>query len=88
MVALTGDLGSRTRHLFGSASLPLPPKAIARLPAVAELEQPLQPTARSLRESGRGVSVSLAAVTGSARRAVDYFLREIPGLPGGKKTGL
>lgn len=88
MAALTGDLSARTKRLLGSAGTPLEPNSIAALPAVEELEKPLRPAAQSLRDSGRGVSDSLAAVTVSARRAVSYFLRELPGLPGEKKTGL
>jgi len=76
VAALTGDLTARTKsqaQLLWTAGQP-------SLPAVEELEQPLEPVAQSLRESGRGVSVSLATVTGSARRAVSYFVRELPPL--------
>jgi predicted anti-sigma-YlaC factor YlaD len=88
MVALTDDVKSTTRRLLGSATAPFQGKSFTHLPAVEELEQPLEPAAQSLRNSGRGVAVSLAAVTGSARRAVDYFTHEFSSLPGGKKTGL
>jgi anti-sigma factor RsiW len=88
VAALTEDLTTSTRRLLGSATSPLQANAFAPLPTVADLEQPLQPAARSLRDSGRGVSISLATVTGSARRAMDYFFQELPVLPSAKKAGL
>lgn len=88
VAALTDELRSSTRRLLGSASTPLQSDSLAPFPTVAALEEPLEPAARSLRDSGRGVSVSLATVTGSARRAVDYFFHELPGLPSAKKAGL
>lgn len=38
----------------------------------------LQPPSKPLREAGEGVSEGIQAVTTSARRAVDLFLRELP----------
>lgn len=38
----------------------------------------MQPSTQPLREAGEGVSEGLQAVTSSARRAVDLFLRELP----------
>lgn len=38
----------------------------------------LQPPSKPLREAGKGVSEGIQAVTTSARRAVDLFLRELP----------
>jgi predicted anti-sigma-YlaC factor YlaD len=48
------------------------------MPSVAAIEQPLDPAARSLQETGRGVSTGLQMVTNSARRAFDFFVRELP----------
>jgi hypothetical protein len=42
------------------------------------LPQPLEPPARTLRQAGEGVRAGLEPVTGSARRAVGLFLRELP----------
>jgi hypothetical protein len=39
----------------------------------------IDPSVRSLREAGQGLSAGLEPVTTSARRAVDLFLREMPG---------
>jgi predicted anti-sigma-YlaC factor YlaD len=48
------------------------------LPTVAAIEQPLDPAARSLQETGRGVSTGIQTVASSARRAFDFLLREMP----------
>jgi hypothetical protein len=48
------------------------------LPTVASIEEPLDPAARSLQETGRGVSAGIQSVTSSARRAFDFLLREMP----------
>jgi hypothetical protein len=40
--------------------------------------QQLEPPARTLRQAGAGVRAGLEPVTGSARRAVGLFLRELP----------
>jgi hypothetical protein len=53
------------------------------LPPV-KLEQPFDPAAQSLRQTGQGVSESLQTVAQSARRAVSYFFRELPPLDMGK----
>jgi hypothetical protein len=88
VASLTSGLTARTweaRRLWSAA---LDSRSTPGLSVIKELEQPLEPAAQSLRESGRGVSVSLATVTGSARRAVNYFLRELPSLRPERKTGL
>jgi predicted anti-sigma-YlaC factor YlaD len=90
VTALTEDLAARTRaqaRLLLSAAAPLDPMAVPPLPGVAGLEEPLEPAARSLRESGHGVSTSLETVAGSARRAWSYFLHELP-LETRSKAGL
>jgi hypothetical protein len=61
----------QTRMLLPVATAPLQLDG-ATLPA------PLDPSAQSLREAGRGVSEGLQPVTTSARRAWDLFLREVP----------
>jgi hypothetical protein len=38
----------------------------------------LEPPTRNLNDAGRGVSAGLEPVSGSARRAVDVFLRDLP----------
>jgi hypothetical protein len=47
---------------------------------VSKLEQPLAPAAQSLRHTGQGVSEGLQTVAQSARRALSYFVRELPPL--------
>jgi len=91
VAALTDGLAAKTRtqaRLLWTAATPFDPVSTGAFPTVGEMEQPLEPAAQSLRESGRGVSDSLAAVTSSARRAVSYFLRELPPLQNERKTGL
>jgi Putative zinc-finger len=56
------------------------------LPRVAELETPLDPAAKSLLQTGQGMSEGLQSVAQSARRAVAYFMRELP-LEAPTKTG-
>ena len=50
----------------------------ASLSAAPELRQVLEPPAQSLREIQESMSVGLEPVATSARRAVGFFLREIP----------
>ncbi len=56
-------------------------------PGKIELEPPPDPPARSLRETGEGVTAGLAPVADSARRAVGLFLRELPPMETHPKTG-
>jgi hypothetical protein len=87
VAALTDRLAGKTREqarLLWTVAAPL--DAAAPLPDLAALPSPLDPAAQSLREAGQGVSAGLATVAGSARRAVVYFTREIPGLDPGRKT--
>ena len=59
-------------------------------PSLAALDldpSPLDPSARSLRDAGEGVTAGLEPVTDSARRAVGLFLRELPPMDAHPKTG-
>lgn len=56
-------------------------------PGKIELEPPPDLPARSLRETGEGVTAGLAPVADSARRAVGLFLRELPPMETHPKTG-
>jgi hypothetical protein len=67
---ITGK-GKEQARLWWPAPVALPP---------VNLEQPLDPAAQSLRQTGQGVSESLQTVAQSARRAVSYFVRELPPL--------
>ena len=51
-----------------------------------DLQPPLDPPTRTLRETGEGVSSGLEPVTDSARRAVGLFLRELPPMEAAPKT--
>ena len=53
-----------------------------------DLQPPLDPPARTLREAGEGVSSGLEPVADSARRAVGLFLRELPPMDAAPKGGL
>ncbi len=53
-----------------------------------DLQPPLDPPARTLREAGEGVSSGLEPVADSARRAVGLFLRELPPMDAPPKGGL
>ncbi len=52
-----------------------------------DLEPPLDPPTRTLREAGAGVSSGLEPVADSARRAVGLFLRELPPMDAAPKGG-
>ena len=56
-------------------------------PGKIDLGPPPEPPARSLRETGEGVTAGLAPVADSARRAVGLFLRELPPMEAHPKTG-
>jgi hypothetical protein len=62
--------------LAASASAEVGP--MPTLPTVGSIEQPLDPAARSLQGTGRGVSTGLQTVANSARRAFDFLLSELP----------
>jgi hypothetical protein len=66
---------------------PLTSGEVSRALPPVKLEQPLDPAAQSLRQTGQGVSESLQTVAQSARRAVSYFFRELPPLDVGKSGG-
>jgi predicted anti-sigma-YlaC factor YlaD len=79
--ALTNRIADNTvgqmRTLLNVAA-PAEVGPMPELPTMASIEQPLDPAARSLQETGRGVSTGLQTVAGSARRAFDFLLREMP----------
>jgi predicted anti-sigma-YlaC factor YlaD len=54
----------------------------------AQLPPPFDPTVRSLRDAGQGLSSGLEPVAKSARRAFGLFLREIPNMGVDAKSGL
>jgi hypothetical protein len=91
VAALTDDLRAKTKEqaeLLWTAAQALGTDPMPPLPGVGDLEPPLEPAAQTVLESGRAVSVSLQTVAGSARRAVNYFLRELPPLETERKSGL
>ena len=52
-----------------------------------DLASTVEPTARSLRETGESVTAGLAPVADSARRAVGLFFRELPSMEANPRTG-
>jgi hypothetical protein len=58
------------------------------VPHMRPLTGPLGPTGEGLRQGGSGASAGLKAVSTSARRAFNYFLRKMPPLqPAAKQPG-
>jgi predicted anti-sigma-YlaC factor YlaD len=57
------------------------------LASAGDWQQTLEPPTRSLREVGQIAATGLEPVTGSARRAVDLFLRELPTVKPNDKQG-
>jgi hypothetical protein len=84
--ALTGRLADKTldqAKVFWTVANPVEGMPIGDLPNVKELD----PAAQPLRQAGQEVGESFEAVSHSARRAFDYFARELPMLdmpPGGE----
>lgn len=66
---------SRTAERMGDGALVPPPVSPTLPPMGATIEPPLEP----LREASAGVQSGLAPMTDSARRAVELFLRDLPG---------
>jgi predicted anti-sigma-YlaC factor YlaD len=53
-----------------------------------DVESPLEPAERSLKEAGQGVTTSLEPVAGSAKRAFALFVRDLSPGPSKGKPGL
>ena len=51
---------------------------MASLPALSELEQPLDPAAKSIREATQTVAEGIEPMTRTARRAWTYLVKELP----------
>jgi hypothetical protein len=75
--ALTGRLADKTldqAKVLWTVANPVDGVQVGELPNVKELD----PAAQSLRQAKQEMSESLDAVGHSARRAIDYFARELP----------
>jgi hypothetical protein len=75
--SLTGRLADKTldqAKALLTAANPVEALPVGELPNVKELE----PAAEPLRQAKQDATESLSAVTHSARRAFDYFARELP----------
>ncbi len=70
---------AKTKGLLPVVTDPIPNKI--------DPETPTDRPARSLSETGEGVTAGLAPVADSARRAVGLFLRELPPMEARPKTG-
>ena len=78
VVALTARLADQTKEqarLFVPMEIPAFPVE-PRLP----MDEPLDPAAQSLRQAGQGVTEGLSTVSRNARRAVSFFMNELPAL--------
>jgi len=87
VAALTDRTVTQARQLWTAAPA-LEVRPVTPWPSMRELEKPLDPAAQSLREAGQGVRAGLGTVTASARRMVDFFLREVPPAGADRKSGL
>ena len=80
LAALTGRLADKTidqAKVLWTTANPVERMPIADMPKVPELD-PLDPAAQPLRQATEEANASLHAVGQSARRAFDYFTRELP----------
>jgi hypothetical protein len=78
-------LVERTADEAVGESRALLPAGLPRQAAFEADTLAFDPSVRSLREVSQGLSAGLEPVTASARRAVDLFLREMPGEVKNKK---
>ena len=78
-------LVERTADEAVGESRTLLPAGLPRQAAFDADRLAFDPSVRSLREASQGLSAGLQPVTASARRAVDLFLREMPGEAKSKK---
>jgi hypothetical protein len=76
----TDETVEQTRLLWPVASRPLSFEGL-------DLQTPLEPSSRSLREAGQNVSSGLEPVANSARRAMNLFWRDLPPMEPSKKQG-
>jgi anti-sigma factor RsiW len=86
LAALVERIGEATREqtrVLQNSSLQF--VSLDSMSQVAPLAQPLDATAEALRQTGRGVSAGMSTVSGSARRALNYFLRKTPPLQASPK---
>ena len=77
LAALTGRLADKTldqAKVLWTVANPVEGMPMGDLPNVKELD----PAAEPLRQARQEVSESVEAVSHSARRAFDYFARELP----------
>jgi hypothetical protein len=68
-----------------SVANPMENNAGVALPAIGDMQQPLEPAAASLRRAGQGMSEGLQTVATSTQRAFAYFVREFTPADGGKQ---
>ena len=78
---LTGQTKDQALVLIAGATGEVPDlEAQMRHLVARPLEEPLDPTTESLRQAGHEVSQGFETVAGNARRAFDYFVKELPAL--------
>jgi predicted anti-sigma-YlaC factor YlaD len=81
VASLGRSVADKTRIHLGAllaAANPLEEIAQVDLTPLAEMEEPLDPAAHSLKQAGRSVAQTFEPVTRSARQALAYLAREIP----------
>jgi hypothetical protein len=77
--AWANDIVNRARdNAQKLLSVASPPKLGLTLPDLTKLDEPLEPTAQALRQSGRELGDGLQIVAQTTRQALDFFIRELP----------
>lgn len=77
VVAGLARLADQTKE---QARLFVPPMELPSFPMEARVDDPLDPAAQSLLQAGQGVTEGFGTVSRSARRAVSFFMNELPTL--------
>jgi hypothetical protein len=75
-------------RLVQTVSLPLDMAPLGTLTHMEPLNQPLGGATQGVRHAGQGMNLGVATVTGTTRRAMSYFLRDLPPLAAPKKGAL
>lgn len=82
VTSLSGRLADTTlaqAEILWQATAPVD-LSVVSISAAENMADPIGPATEPLRRAGQGVSQGIDTVTASARRAVDYFFRELGGV--------
>lgn len=76
------------QRLMYTATLPMGMAPLDSLTHLEPLNQPVAGAAQGVQNAGKGVGIGVQTVTGTTRRALSFFLRELPPLASPRKRSL